>query len=280
MYLLRSFTVAACCLLPFAVAPAQAAVTFSSDAYDVGVHVNAGSVAVATADAGRVSGSAGQAYNISGGVASVNNNATLAGNATATATQSLQTGLVSSNARSDGASGNSAAASASLANVSFGMSNQLLGALSADGLLNLGANTISSMTTVGIDGSGLYGFGSSSLAGLTLTGSLLGSAIDGSAYSSPTANTVLLSLAGLKVILNEQIRSATGDGLAMQTNAVHIALNDYALNGSLLNGDIILGHSAAQVAGVPEPASWAMMIVGLGAIGAAMRRRRGSALFA
>ena len=37
---------------------------------------------------------------------------------------------------------------------------------------------------------------------------------------------------------------------------------------------------AARVAGVPEPASWAMMLMGFGAIGAAMRRRRPAVAFA
>jgi len=35
---------------------------------------------------------------------------------------------------------------------------------------------------------------------------------------------------------------------------------------------------ADATGGIPEPAAWSMMIVGFGAVGAILRRRRGSAL--
>ena len=46
---------------------------------------------------------------------------------------------------------------------------------------------------------------------------------------------------------------------------------------SLLVAD---GSDIAPLTSVPEPASWAMMILGFGCIGAMVRRRRGAAAFA
>jgi len=279
----RSLSVAAFCLLPFAAGPAWSAVTLSSSAYGAGVHIAAAGTAQADGTFGGASGSGGPAYDQSGGVATVNQNATLATDLLYSASDALRTGVITSNASSGGSGSNGATATATINNVSFGLNNQLLSTLSLNGLLSLGADTITSTTSVGIggvDNTGFYGIGSSSLTGLTLTGSLLTAAIDGSAYANAAANTVLLSLAGLKVILNEQIQTQGTGGMAMQTNAVHIALSDYALDGKLLNGDIVLGHSQAQIGGVPEPATWAFMIVGLGAVGASLRRRRATTLLA
>jgi hypothetical protein len=42
--------------------------------------------------------------------------------------------------------------------------------------------------------------------------------------------------------------------------------------------NLVLDATALQVAGVPEPATWAMMILGFGASGAVLRRRRGWAV--
>jgi choice-of-anchor A domain-containing protein len=64
--------------------------------------------------------------------------------------------------------------------------------------------------------------------------------------------------------------------------------NSSAIEGSIvaknfnLNGEVHLGTFAgtgnflAPPSGVPEPASWAMMLIGFGAVGAAMRRPRAS----
>jgi hypothetical protein len=72
-----------------------------------------------------------------------------------------------------------------------------------------------------------------------------------------------------------------GDGVTsagISTNAIDIAFNNFALGTGLANGNIILGHSEALAslgaAAVPEPSSWAMMLLGFAAVGMVLRRRR------
>lgn len=64
---------------------------------------------------------------------------------------------------------------------------------------------------------------------------------------------------------------------------VTIIQDRYNENGSLAYPDLSDGHSGGawlganfqfSISGVPEPATWAMMLIGFGAIGFALRRRR------
>ena len=57
------------------------------------------------------------------------------------------------------------------------------------------------------------------------------------------------------------------------SETVRYSLNFTGGNGSNFNG-------TANLAAVPEPATWAMMLVGFGAMGVAMRRRRSTATLA
>jgi hypothetical protein len=64
------------------------------------------------------------------------------------------------------------------------------------------------------------------------------------------------------------------------TNGQHLTHVRFTTNTDLAGvGQIRLGTGGA-LAIVPEPAAWAMMIVGFGGVGALMRRRRGLALAA
>jgi hypothetical protein len=147
-------------------------------------------------------------------------------------------------------------------------------------LLGLSATTIQSSSQANSVG-GLDASGSTTIEGLTLTGSLLGGlAINGSLFVNPAPNTVLFNIVGLSITLNEQ--TLFGDGITttgISTNAIDIAFNNFALGTNLLNGNIIVGHTEAfasldQPAAVPEPATWAMMLLGFVGIGLAMCRRR------
>ena len=69
---------------------------------------------------------------------------------------------------------------------------------------------------------------------------------------------------GTKVAENFKI--STG-GLYQNVGDTSAYANDWAVGSQYIN-------YAFRVAGVPEPASWALMIVGIGLAGAAMRRRQ------
>lgn len=268
--------------IPIVDGGAEAATLLSSGATAASVNIGALGIVKANAAIAPVAGSSTAAYDSGNGIASVDQSTVLTSGITGSATEGLNTGIVSTEASATLAVNGSATGTTSLANAS----DVLASRLPADPLpvisFGISADAITSTTTVTGGVGGPFGTGTVSLAGLDLTGTALGALqINGMLYSNPAANTVLLSLDGLKVILNEQIRSSSGAGdLLMQTNAIHVALSNYALAGKVFDGDIILGHSQAEintnaVAGaVPEPATWATMLIGFGAIGAAIRRQR------
>ncbi len=243
-----------------------------------------GNIVALNATVAPVSGTATPDYNNGDGLASINLGAHLFGTILSV-DAGVNTGLVSTLAQSSYPG--SATGTANLVNAQAGIYTSLLGAIPL-AALGLSADAISSTTVAGINGSGLYATGASSLANLVITGSILnGLGLNLGVFSNPAANTVALSLLGLNITLNEQLTSQTADSIFMTTNAVHIALDDYLFNGRLLTGDIILGQSKASVTGyvpavvaVPEPASWALMIGGLGLVGVSMRRRKTAISFA
>lgn len=166
------------------------------------------------------------------------------------------------------------------------VNNFLLSVAGLSNLLSISATTIEAYSQAN-SLSGLNASGTTTIEGLNLGGTLLGSLLlDGSLYVNPAPNTILLSLGGLSIILNEQ--NQIGDGitsLGIETNAIHIDFNNFVLGTGLVNGDIIVGHSQAwasvgeRTAGaVPEPATWAMMLLGFGMVGFAIRRGRAASL--
>ena len=261
--------------LGFCQSPALAQ-SASSSAYAVGAHenVSAAGVVNATVNVGPIAQSSGAAppsYNNSASVASLSQSANLTTGAGAVS-QSFNTGLLTSNS-----SGTSTAAqgTATVNNLNLSVADSaLLGSL-----LGVSATTIQSTSQANSVG-GLDASGSTTIEGLSLYGLLLnGATIDGSLFINPSPNTVLLSLAGLTITLNEQ--TMLGDGinsLGISTNAIDVAFNNFALGTNLVNGNIIVGHSEALAslssAAVPEPASWAMMLLGFAGMGFVARHRR------
>jgi hypothetical protein len=68
--------------------------------------------------------------------------------------------------------------------------------------------------------------------------------------------------------------SAPGDLFTGPASSPTFNIGTFNLSGGFTAGPATLTISRAAVAAVPEPSTWAMMLVGFGAIGASMRRRR------
>ena len=135
-------------------------------------------------------------------------------------------------------------------------------------LITLTADTIGSDSTVSGDFGSMSAMGNMVLEDLAI--SVSGDPLTISA--NPDPNTVLLDLAGIRIVLNEQVSSVNNGDASIETNAIHITLDDIVTSGGLLSGDIIIAHSEASMVGaVPEPATF----VGLGALTlfALLRRR-------
>ncbi len=70
--------------------------------------------------------------------------------------------------------------------------------------------------------------------------------------------------------------------IAAATNPGEWFVDDVSVNDTALTGGqvALLTDAPPLNGGVPEPATWAMMILGLGGAGAMLRRRRGAAVLA
>lgn len=259
--------------------PALAQRTGSSSANDASVQLSVASTVKASTVVAPIQGSTPVAYDNTNGATGVANSWLLVGGV-ASAYDLLNIGAATTEASSSFTAGvlTSTTGTARLTNVNSTLETVLAG-LPTIGL-GITADTITSTTTAGIDANGTpYSTGSVTFANLNLAGSLLsGLNLDLAAFANAGPNTVALSLAGLKLTLNEQLVSSTPATIAQQTNAVHLALNQYAYDGGLISGDVILGHSQAQTSAVPEPAVWMSMIIGFGIVGLSLRtsRRRGA----
>lgn len=84
-------------------------------------------------------------------------------------------------------------------------------------------------------------------------------------YSGPLSFKVMTS--GTALTLNSLISRVNND------YAVHFTSDIVVANGNTGNVGSVMMHGA-----VPEPSAWALMIIGFGAAGAAMRRARASGL--
>ena len=243
--------------------------TASSSGYAAGVNqtVTAPFVAAVNLNLGplaQTSGTAPSSYNLSNSVASVSQDFGLTSGLLGIS-EGLNTGLLTS--KSTG-SANAAQATATVNNLGLGVGSSILT------LLNISATTIRSFSQANTVG-GFDASGTTTIEGLTLGGSLLGSIVfDSSLFINPAPNTILFNAAGLSIILNEQIRFGNG----ITTNALNIGFTNFPIGTGLTNGNVIVASTSAFAnqgvsAAVPEPATWAMMLLGFGGMGYALRRR-------
>jgi len=255
---------------------AISAPVLSSSANAASAQVSVADTVKANAVFAPVAGTAAPDYADAASLTKIDLSAHIAGDLLLATSAGVHAGIVNTSAVSDYP--NSATASADLANVRAGIYTSVLGGIPL-AALGISADAITSTTEAGINGAGLFATGSSSIANLMFSGSILGSlGLDAAAFAHALPNTSL-SILGLTITFNEQLRNETEDSIFMATNAVHISLDDYLFEGNLLSGDIILGHSQASVTGyvpsaaVPEPSTWALMMTGFGLIGFGLRRQ-------
>ena len=103
------------------------------------------------------------------------------------------------------------------------------------------------------------------------------------AYSDPSLNGPYDSRAGAgsnHVYSTPYTDGSLGAGIPVGT---YVAFEDLPPSWSDMNyhdDTFVFTNIATQVSGVPEPAAWTMMILGLAGLGAALRRRRSMAALA
>ncbi len=249
--------------------PAAAQVA-SSSAYDGSASLSIpGGVTFSLPPVNPVAGSGPPAYSTANTVVSFFNTQNLGALGLPGDTITVTADTLNSSASSPGSTPLTATASASIQNLDFVFATTGV----PIPLFELTATTIASTSTAG----GGPATGSTTIQGVTLSGSLVGTPITLMIPSTLPVDDVVFNAGGVELIANEQI--ALPGGIA--TNAVDLILTSASFGGSTpLSGNLILSHSQAQVTGVspvPEPATWTMMLLGVAGLGAAARRRRGFA---
>ena len=101
----------------------------------------------------------------------------------------------------------------------------------------------------------------------------VGTSSDGVTFTSGTLTDMLTSTVYNLVVTDAGLGLRLGPPF---TGTVSLAPGDYtlAVNGTATGGGSFAGTVTILAAAVPEPATWAMMLLGFGAIGLSMRKRR------
>ncbi len=217
---------------------ASAQTSGSSEAYGASVQANlvpllGGGIPISLGPLPVASGAAPGPYDESDTEASILLSTGLTG-------QILATGLLEASAASGIPGDTETSASA----VVDGLDLRIVGSLLTK-LLTLSATTVGSTAVVDGACGALTALGTSVIENAQV-GGLLGVGL--TVPSDPTPNFVLLDALGIRIVLNEQ--STTGNGSTsrgISVNAIHVELDVSLLGIGALSGDIVLGHSEAEV---------------------------------
>ena len=137
--------------------------------------------------------------------------------------------------------------------------------ITAGPLFSLTATTISSTSSVDATPSAT---GSTTIEDLVLT-------VGGETFTvlvAPPANTDLVSLPGLTITLNQQIADMGAESAGITTNAIAVDLTGFlGVTGSI---DVAQSFASIDVTTpIPEPSTWAMMLLGFAGLGYAAYRK-------
>lgn len=125
------------------------------------------------------------------------------------------------------------------------------------------------LTTNGVSQvSSLNGYTFQTITGIT--GTFQGSQITG--LANVTGSNNLFYLTGPFFVDGNGLGFSTAAGAAVNL----FVTNDtsYRVNAGGLNTGLVTASASAATPAVPEPATWAMMLLGFGAIGVSVRRKR------
>lgn len=251
--------------------PAAAVTSISSSGDGIAANLTIASLlSVGIGPLGVSSGTSPPGYNVTQTVVGVTSNNNLV-----VATLDLDTGVVRSAASSPftGLTGATGTATGGIDSLNLNLT--ALGGLAPLTVLDITSGVIDSTSNVGGYGS-LTANGFSNITNLSISGLAIGSTITLNGLVT-TGNDVLFNSGGLEIIANAH-PTFVGPGAGINTDALEILFTNFAFGGGLLNGAIDIGQSSASITGtalpVPEPAAWALLLVGFAGLGAAMRGRR------
>jgi hypothetical protein len=271
-------------VLALAASPAGAVTSISSSSYGVSVDLSILSlVDVGLLPVAPASGTAPAPYSAFNQVLSVTSSTSLIALPLVTSGLDLNTGVITDTASSGFMPFTSGTANSTIDNLASNLGLSVsLGPLVPPvitSVLNISATTISSTSSV--SGSGvLSATGLTTLEDLNISGTAVGGSLVAGLTATPSANDVIWNTGGLEIILNAQTPLAGENGTTSEgitTDAIEVIFSDFLLNGNLLNGDVVIGQSNADIFGLaaaPEPATWALMLTGFAGMGAALRVRR------
>ncbi len=244
--------VVSCCatlMAGAALAQTPAAASASSYGESVSLHVLPLLGSVVTV----ASGPLPTAAIVSPPAADVSHTTASAGVSTALTGNILGTGILLAHAGSTVPGGATAVADATV----NGLGVNVVGILP---LLTLGADSVVASASGACADGILQPSGSSTLTNLRLGGTL---GLGLHALANPLPNTVLLDVAGIRVVLNEQTTISVGGAPALSVNAIHISLDALPITGlGAVTGDIVISHAQSQL-GCEQPELAADLGVGM-----------------
>lgn len=240
----------------------EAAITSAkSEGYGVraDVHLLSNHVGIHVGPTSYSSGTSPSTYNDS--------DATVSVSASALGVASLTSGVITSGATSDVDFGDTTGTVTGRSQVAGAALRVVPGIIPTLDLVNVSSTTIGSNASVSHNGTSFSTTGGMVIENLAIR--VLGVGFF-KVNANAAPNTVLVDALGIRIVVNEQLRSVVGDKASMEVNAIRISI---AGTAQIVGADVVIGHSSAEMM-VPTPASATLLC---GAAGLICQRRRRTA---